>query len=220
MCHKLQEVFLTMTRRIVFTALALLSMAAVANAGIVDPANSWATIQNPPAIILTAPGGGDSFVFPNNHLIDVYVNDAGYNPVEILAVDIWLENDGTEPCPGGWTADSSTYAPDPGHTTFSYAPRGGVGLGDFCRIEGTRVIAVGHVIEDLGLDLRFVSPDLNGDGTVGLTDFAVFATFFNLPCTDNAWCADLDKSDDTPPAACVTLTDFAIFATYFNASNC
>lgn len=209
-----------MTRRIVFTALALLTMAAVANAGIVDPANSWATINNPPAVILTAPGGAESFVFPNNHLIDVYVNDAGYNPVEIVAADIWLENDGTEPCPGGWTADSSTYAPDPGHTTFSYAPRGGVGFGDLCRIEGTRVIAVGHVIEDFDVDLRFVSPDLNGDGSVGLVDFSLFATSYNMPCTDNVWCADYSKSDEALPLPCVTLPDFAIFAGFYNVSDC
>jgi hypothetical protein len=212
-----------MTRRIVFTALALLACVSVANAGIVDPANSWATLANPPAVLLTAPGGGDSFIFPDNHLIDVYVNDSGGNPVEIVASDIWLENDATEPCPGGWIADSSTYAPDPGHTTFSGTPRGGVPIAAPCRSTGTCVIAVGHEIQCFGtdgLDLRFVSPDLNGDGGVTVGDFGIFAACFNQPCTDSCWCADLNKSDDTPPAPCVTVGDFGIFAGYFNISFC
>jgi hypothetical protein len=167
-----------------------------------------------------APGGADSFIFPNNYLIDVFVNDSGGNPVEIVASDIWLDNPATVPCPGGWIADSSTYSPDPGHTTFSGTPRGGVpaASGGNCRGSQTDVIAVGNSIQVL--DLRFVSPDLDGSGNVGLADFAVFASFYNLPCSDTAWCADLDKSDETEPSACVGLADFAVFASYYNISDC
>ena len=207
-----------MTRRMVFLALALLACASVANAGIVDPTQSYATLGCPdfdrPNVMLIAPGGADSFVFPENYQIDVFVNDSGGNPVEIVASDIWLGNDATEPCPGGWIADSSTYAPDPGHTTFTYTPRGGVPApADLPVIEGckesyTDVIAVGHVIEmggpciaDVGFELRFVSPDLNGDGHVTVADFGVFAGHFNLPCTNHAWCANLDKSPEVFPAA-------------------
>jgi hypothetical protein len=227
----------------VFSALALLACASVANAGIVDPAQSYATVgcpdplADPPRynIMLVAPGGADSFVFPENYQIDVFVNDSGGNPVEIVASDIYLDNDSTEPCPGGWTADSSTYAPDPGHTTFTYTPRGGVKAPadlppvNGCKLSYTDVIAVGHTIQ-LGMpcddeepdefELRFVSPDLNGDGHVTVADFGVFASHFNLPCTNHAWCANLDKTQEEFPDACVRVADFGIFASFFNISDC
>ena len=204
--------------RLVLTAMALLAVASVANAGIVDPAMSSATLNGSPAILLVAPGGANSFVFPSNHTIDVYVNDSGGNPVEIVATDIWLDNIASAPCAGGWVADSSTYAPDPGHTTFTGTPRGGVPGAANCRDATTDVLAVGQVIETL--NLRFVTPDLNGDGLASLPDFAIFASFFNQPCNDNRWCGNMDKSGENEPLACVTLPDFAIFASYFNNSNC
>jgi hypothetical protein len=207
-----------MTRRIVFSTLALLAFASVANAGIVDPANSWATMNNEPGVMTIAPGGADSFIFPTDYTIDVYVNDSGGNPVEIVASDIWLDNPATVPCPGGWIADSSTYSPDPGHTTFTGTPRGGVPVAADCRGSQTDVIAVGNVIHTL--NLRFNSPDLNGDGEVTVGDFAVFAGYFNQPCTNQAWCADLDESDELFPLACVGVGDFAIFASFFNISEC
>ena len=207
-----------MTRRIVFSTLALLAFASVSNAGIVDPTTSWATMTNSPAVMIVAPGGAESFVFPTDHTIDVYVNDSGSNPVEVVASDIWLDNSASSPCPGGWISDSSTYAPDPGHTTFTGTPRGGVPVGGACRAVQTDVVAVGNTIQIL--DLRFQSPDLNGDGDVTVGDFAVFAACFNQPCTDSCWCADMDHSDEAHPAACVGVGDFAIFASFFNISSC
>lgn len=198
--------------------MALLAFASIANAGIVDPGTSFANMVNEPGIMLIAPGGANSFVFPTDYTIDVFVNDSGSQPVEIVATDIWLNNVASTPCPGGWIADSSTYAPDPGHTTFTGTPRGGVGTGFNCRDGSTDVVAVGQVIETL--NLRFVSPDLNGDGTASLPDFAVFASYFNQPCSDTRWCANMDKSGESEPNACVTLPDFAIFASYFNNSVC
>jgi hypothetical protein len=198
--------------------LALLAFASIANAGIVDPQWSSATLTNSPAELNVAPGGAESLVFPNDHTIDVYVNDSGQNPVEIVASDIWLENPGTAPCPGGWIADSSTFSPDPGHTTFTGTLRGGTPLGGNCRGSQTDVVAVGNSIETL--DLRFHSPDLNGDGSVTVGDFGVFASCYNLPCSDSCWCADLDKSDETEPEACVKVGDFAVFASFYNISEC
>jgi hypothetical protein len=152
--------------------------------------------------------------FPVDHTIDVYVNDSGGNPVEIVQSDIWLENVDAEPCPGGWIADSSTFAPDAGHTTFTGVLRGGVPLVADCN-DSTDVVAIGNTIQTL--PLFFISPDLNGDGTVDSIDFAVFASCFNLPCVGHCPCADLDKGGGDP---CVTSVDFAIFASFFNLSDC
>lgn len=203
-----------MTKWMILTALVLFAFASVASAGIVSPEHSSATMVDEPATLLIAPGGAEGLGFPEDHTIDVYVNDASGEPVQIVTADIWLDNEDTEPCPGGWIADSSTFAPDPGHTTFSGILRGGVILPALCD-SPTDVVALGSTIQTLGL--YFVSPDLNGDGTVGSVDFAIFASCFNLPCVGHCPCADLDKAGGDP---CVGSVDFAIFASYYNLSDC
>jgi hypothetical protein len=180
-------------------------------AQIIDPVASSATIDNPPAHMTIAPGGFDSFLDPVPHVIDVYVCDSSGNPIEVIASDIWLQNDDVTWCPGGAIADSSTYGPDPGHTTFSGTPQGGVLPEALCSEFATRVIALGYAIEIL--ELRFSSMDLNGNGAVNLVDFAQFGVAFY---TDNQ-CANFDKSIGSP---LVTLADFAIFASVYNNSQC
>jgi hypothetical protein len=209
-----------MTRRITFTALALLAFASLTHAGIVDPQYSTATMLNSPAVLHVEPGGEDTFLTPVDHTISVEVRDSGENPVELVASDIWLDNDASAPCPGGWTADSSTFAPAAGFTTFTAVPRGGVMAtdGGLCRVEQTSVVAVGQTIAIL--DLRFVSADLTGDGQTEVADFGAFAGYFNAPCSDNAWCGDITKSNETEPAACVDVADFGAFAGFFNLSFC
>jgi hypothetical protein len=218
-----------MTRRIVLTALALLACATVASAGVVDPTTSSAVQNNEPvepdtSIVLTVtPCGEDGLNFPNDHIITAYVNDSSGAPVEILATDLWLESDDQEPCPGGWIADSSTFAPDPGVTTFSALIRGGVPLGASCRDMVTKVVAAGQVIQELGM--RINSPDLNGDHSVGAIDFAKYATFHNQPCSDEGWCADYDESDESefdppPDHICVGAIDLSMYATWHNFCDC
>jgi hypothetical protein len=191
-------------------ALAILAMNSIANAGIVDPANSSATVAST-GIMTIAPGGADSFVIPVDHQIDVYVNDSGNNPVEIIASDIWLDDPLVVWCAGGVIADSSTFAPDPGHTTFTGTPRGGVATGAECANISLDVVAVGNVIASL--DLSVNSPDLNGSGTVTVADFGLFAGYFQ----SDGNCANYNESAGSPN---VTVADFGIFAGFFNVSNC
>jgi hypothetical protein len=192
-------------------ALAILATNSIANAGIVDPANSSASVATT-GIMTIAPGGADSFVIPVNHKIDVYVNDSGNNPVEIIASDIWLDDPIINWCAGGVIADSSTFAPDPGHTTFTGTPRGGVlASGHDCANISIDVIAVGNVIASLSLSAN--SPDLNGSGSVTVADFGLFAGYFQG--TGN--CANYNESAGSPN---VTVADFGIFAGFFNVSNC
>jgi len=191
-------------------ALAVLAMNSIANAGIVDPANSSATIVAG-GIMTVAPGGADSFTIPVNHRIDVYVNDSGNNPVEIIASDIWVSDPLIVWCPGGVIADSSTFAPDPGHTTFTGTPRGGVSTGAECANISLDVIAVGNTIASLALSVN--SPDLNGSGTVTVADFGLFAGYFQ----GDGNCANYNENVGSPN---VTVADFGIFAGFFNVSNC
>lgn len=208
----------------VFIAAFTLILAASIAGATVDPDNSWVYTLCDPAVILVAPGGAESFVFPDNCLIEVYLNDEHYWPVELPAADIWLENEATVPCPGGWIADSSTYAPDEGHTTFSGTPLGGVAALAPCRDTGTVLIAGGQEVPFSNTgewSLRFVSPDLDGNGDVGVGDFGLFGTIcYNQPCSDEIWCANFNRSDETEPEFCVETADFAIFASFFNLSHC
>jgi hypothetical protein len=194
---------------VLMAALALMAINSVAFAGIVDPANSFATLATSPGIMLVAPGGAESFTIPNNYQIDVYLNDSGNNPVEVIATDIWLDDPIVVWCAGGVIADSSTFAPDPGHTTFTGTPRGGVVGSMDCSLITLDVVAVGNIIEDLALAV--CSPDLNGDGHVTVADFGLFAGAFQG--TDA--CADFNRSGGD-----VTVADFGIFAGYFNISDC
>lgn len=191
-------------------ALAILAINSIANAGIVDPANSSAQVATT-GIMTIAPGGADSFVIPVNHRIDVYVNDSGNNPVEIIASDIWLDDPLIVWCPGGVIADSSTFAPDPGHTTFTGTARGGVSTGAECANISMNVIAVGNEIASLTLSVN--SPDLNGSGSVTVADFGLFAGYFQ----GNGNCANYNESVGAPN---VTVADFGIFAGFFNVSSC
>jgi hypothetical protein len=207
-----------MTSRKVFAvmaALALLAISTVTSAGIVDPTHSWATLATAGTIVV-APGGGHTFVYPDNHQIDVFLNDDAGNPVEIINSDIWLEDVGVVWCPGGVFADSSTFAPDPGHTTFTGMPQGGVdATGGFdCANIALDVIAMGFQIAiDDHLELSVASPDLEGSGSVTAADFAVFATLYNT----DSHCANFDESTSSPTCSAA---DFALFATFYNLSVC
>ncbi|MBN2171622.1 MAG: hypothetical protein JW819_09930 [Candidatus Krumholzibacteriota bacterium] len=195
----------------VMAALALLAIAAIANAGIISPADSYATMANSPGVMTIAPGGYDSFVFPVDHTIDVYTLDDLLNPVEVLATDIWLDDPLVIWCAGGVIADSSTFAPDPGHTTFTGTPRGGVNVSGDCSTIAIDVIALGNVIQTLNLGMN--SMDLNGSGDVTVADFGAFAGVYQ---TDNE-CANYDESTTSPT---VDIADFAIFAGVYNISEC
>ena len=214
------------------SALALLAIGSFANAGIVDPANSWATMMNGPAWITIAPGGYETFISPTNHTIDVYLRDSTNQPVEVLNIDVWLEAPDIIYCPGGVVADSGTFAPDPGHTTFSGAIRGGVDLGGDCLNAYVAVVAVGNIIESFDEDpegantMRMNSMDLTGDGNVSLSDFTKFKTDyyqknpFTCETMGDAWCADYNESGAGGDGLCCTLADFVIFTQTYNISSC
>lgn len=178
------------------------SMSGSAAAEVLDPTNSYAEILDPYPFTV-APCGGDAMP-----VIDVYViSYPGGYPVEVIATDIWLGQPDVFFCAQVF-ADSSTYAPDPGHTTISGAPGMGLSTELDCEAVPVDVIAVGSVIERL--DWSVNSPDLTADGEVAVADFALFADRFQG--TDP--CADYNLDGE------VTVVDFGIFAGWFNACVC
>jgi|SaaInl8_200m_RNA_FD_contig_61_1080030_length_1397_multi_2_in_0_out_0_1 hypothetical protein len=213
-----------MTSRKLFAtlaALALVSIASFATADIIDPDESSATIVAEGG--MTVSPGGYEAIGPT-HTIDVYVNDALGDPVEILNTDIWLEHEDVVWCEGGVVADSSTFAPDAGHTTFTSVARGGVDQGDDtngwneCADIALNVIALGYVIDVVNLSVN--SQDLNGDGTVNTQDWAKFGRCKGDDTLAGCSCADYNEDYYHTGTTDVNIADQAQFATQFNLSNC
>jgi hypothetical protein len=205
----------------------MISLASLAAGDIIDPDESFAVVTNPGGLTIS-PGGYDA-IGPA-HTIDVYVNDAGGNPVEILGTDIWLEHDYVVWCAGGVVADSSTFAPDAGHTTFTSTARGGVDQGDDvngwneCSGISLNVVALGFVIQVLELDnqLSVNSQDLNGDGLVGSQDWAKFGRCKGPVYEDRPGCSCADYNEDYYPGLVnnVDIADQAQYASQHNSSTC
>ena len=210
-----------MTSRKVLTAFAALTlMVGVASAHIVSPDDSWATMLNDPGTLTIAPGGYDGLLLPVDHTIDVWVFDSTPAPVEILYTDLWLEHPDVTWCEGGVVADSSTYAPDPGHTTFTSIPRGGLHIGNAtsgwtdCQTIALNVIALGFVIDTVGLNIN--SMDLTANGHVDIADLGGFAVVMNVPAMYPipGFCADYDEN------GAVEIADLGQFASVYNLSDC
>ena len=101
-------------------------------------------------------------------VVDIFMDPWPFFPAE----DIWLEADGCSRCPAGSIADHSTEWN--GETTIT----GPVGFGGAIDPDGIRwanVFVNGEPILQPGFDIRFNSPDLNGDLRVDLTDVVLFA---------------------------------------------
>lgn len=204
-------------------ALTLVSFASFAVADIIDPEESFAVLGAAGGLTVS-PGGYDA-IGPA-HTIDVYVNDALGNPVEIIGTDIWIEHEYVIWCAGGVVADSSTFAPDPGHTTFTSVARGGVDQGNDvlgwneCSSIMLNVVALGYVIDTI--DLSVNSQDLNGDGIVNTQDWAKFGRCKGDANEGQAGCSCADYNEDYYPGGVnnVDIADQAQFASQYNLSDC
>jgi hypothetical protein len=136
------------------------------------------TAATEPVSVYTLPdGGGDPLraccAFGGDKIdasITLQLLDWDLTPICCFpAEDIWLESDGVVFCPGGAIADGDTDAS--GITTWRSALAGGAASQPGA---GTRVMVIGMALPQPDLDIRFHSPDLNGDLEVNLTDVVHF----------------------------------------------
>jgi hypothetical protein len=189
----------------VLTLILVLSLAAPiaqADSNDIDPMYMHAFLLDDHPFTIT-PCGGDPMP-----VIDIILEDSGNNPIEVIASDIWLDSPGELDFCWAVIADSSTFSPDPGHTTISGILRGGLGSLADCNAVRVDVIAIGWVIG--GFDLHVNSPDLTGNQQVTVADFGLFAERFQ---TSDA-CADYDES------GFVSVSDFGLFAGWFESCVC
>lgn len=189
----------------VFALILVLSLAAPlarADTNHIDPAYMHAFLLDDHPFTI-APCGGDPMP-----VIDIILEDSGNNPIEVIASDIWLASPVDVDFCWPVVADSSTFQPDPGHTTFSGVLRGGLGAVDDCAAVRVDIVAIGWVIGNF--DLQVNSPDLNGDQQVTVADFGLFAARFQT----SDLCADFDES------GFVSVADFGLFAAWFENCVC
>ena len=203
-----------------FTVITLLSSAPSVNAD--DWGIGGEAIPDNCGRFTIAPGGGEDLVDAaagNDYRIHVWVWDINHDPIIALApTDIWADHPAyLSSCyPGFNQADDGTDTS--GHTTISGTIYGGL-VGDAasgvdCNATELFIYVIGIVINDgLPVCVAFDSPDLNGDQTVAIADFALFAADYN--CTGGC-----DPCHDYNEDGITNIMDFAVFAGYFNASVC
>jgi len=187
-------------------ALALLPLAVPAAAQDTDPQDielivlSW---DDGPFTL--APCGSDAI--PE---VEVYLSQPATGmPVQIPASDIWLEGADVVFCPGGNEADSSSYAPDPGYTTFTGIRGGGLARHTNCDHFVMHVVARGNLSSNFTWAIN--SPDCNGDLQVTLADFVCVAQGWGHPDP----CLDFGEN-----GGAMNLAEFAQFAIWFRNCSC
>ena len=189
-------------RRLVLAMGLLALLTTVAASDVPDTRNCYATIQDPHPFTV-APCGGDPMPVVDVFLLS-YPDEL---PFEAIASDIFLYDYGLALC-GTVHADSSTFAPDPGHTTISGIHPMYLLPGQECTAALVDVIFSGDVIERL--EFLVNGPDLSGDGEVTVTDFSLFGASWQSADP----CADFDEN------GMVAVADLAIFAGWFNHCSC
>ena len=164
-----------------------------------------------------APGGGDE-LGELGYTIWVTIWDINGDPVTTLAAtDLWLLNSDMATCPGVFSqADRGT--DETGTTLFSGTIYSGL-FGDAsggidCDASLLYVLALGIMLNDFQpVCVAVDSPDLNGDLSVSVVDFAKFASDFNCVSGCDP-CHDFNEDGST------NLVDFSIFSGFFHNSVC
>jgi hypothetical protein len=184
--------------------------ASVASAEIIDYDLSTATIAsgaNGAVVYNRINGAGYAFTaahLANGTVVDgtitlTLVNYLGNPLANRPAVDFWLDTSasGINYAPGGTIADGPTNAS--GQTVWQQPlPAGG------CTLSETVVVfALGLPLNQAGINLHFVSGDINGDLAVNISDLSTFAAAYTVAY--NA-CADLFYD------GAVNLSDLTLFS--------
>jgi hypothetical protein len=169
-----------------FVCVLVLSSAALATAGIPDPDETDALmngVTSETVVLFNLPNaGGSAFdeaqIYNDGTIIDatitMVVKDIyGAVVADFPSEDMYLVSDdgGMVPCVGGSAADFTTNAA--GETSWETALNaGGWSLG-FCE-----VVVNGLTLNQPPFAMHFNSADMNGDGTVNLTDIGLFSSVY------------------------------------------
>lgn len=200
--------------KVLSLAAALLIVASVAFAGIIDPCLSEATSAG--GCVMVCPAGDGDQMSTQGATITITVVDGTSAPLEnIPATDFYVID--CDPlldmvlC-GGASSSNATAATDEfGQTTME----GDIAAGGCA--DGIAVVVQGYVILDgpgctdaTCLPILIRSPDMNGDLAINLADFSAFGLAY--PPNPYNKCADFDCS------GAVNLADFSTFGLHYQHS--
>jgi hypothetical protein len=210
-----------MTRRIPSTAAVAFLMAAMpttimagasvpsSSTGVPDLSNSWAVTNYPGATLLVCPAmDGDRLDMAQDcagGVVDatvvLVVLDYSFAPIYMYPPeDLWLEANGMCRCPAGSIADAPTDIN--GMTTFS----GRLAAGG-CSLDGSlNVLISGAPLNQDGMDIDIISPDMNCDLVVNIGDFATLA---------GAYSGTYSKCADLVCDGVLNVSDVAAFASHY-----
>jgi hypothetical protein len=170
----------------------VLSFAAVAWAGIPDPANSEVDFYDvEPISIMVLPNGlGDRLDAAKPGGVDatitVTLRDAANNPVVLYSFeDLWLAFSDLYLCPGQVPTPTDGSTDENGQTFWA----GSFFAGD-CDQSDIFVSVGGTLLPYAITDYNINSPDLTGDGVVNISDTADYWGLFNSAGYD--YCIDFD----------------------------
>jgi hypothetical protein len=204
-------------------AFGLLVASGTAFAGIVDPCNSTAAIVfgSQPGPIVTAracPRGDMASLALQGFHIAFHIEDGLGNGIpNVPASDIWVDdcdpvNDLIVLCGGSSSSGADQNTDALGNTIMSQIDivASGCALGVICIVQGT-ILEDGTCNDELCLNVRVASVDMNSDGFVGFLDFVSFAGGY--PTNPFSPCTDFDASGAN------TLADLVIFSEHFKPSD-
>lgn len=202
----------------ILVVLILLSPSAFALSGIPSMEESEASMafQGPGYATLMVSPGGDGPPFTEAHdsdgnvvdaTITMYLRDSfGSLIANFPYEDIWLESQNRDlvPCIGGTNPDHSTDASGMTSWTNPLHASGYTSAPVFVFVNGSALTS------NSGLLLRFNSPDIDANGTVGLSDLALFAGDFY----SGGFVYRADFSGDRV----LNLTDVHLFAFHYGST--
>lgn len=197
----------------IILSLSLLCLHARADAKPINQCASSATTAG--GVLMVCPKGDGPTLADIGATIDftVMVGSGEYlEPYPSHAIppsDIWvssIDNTRSFLCRGSYSVDADDWLDENGHGTIS----GSIAAGGYS--DRVYVIAVGMAIQGLEecdnpIPLVFVSPDINGDFTVDIGDFTLFASVVRSGGYDPR----MDYNGD----GAVNMGDFSLFADHY-----
>ena len=205
---------------LLFSLLLGLLLATSLYAGDVDNCQSEVYLSTTPMRVSICPQGDFEEIYTGgggtSDYIRVIARDSGGNGIPgIPWTDYWIQacDAGEELCLCAQPIVADSLTNENGETTISgRIAGGGCALnGVYIAIQGRTIVESPSCVDPVCLNMVIVSPDLNADCYVNLSDFGIFATSYNTTQGDSDFDTCCDYNDDN----ICDLSDFGFFGEHY-----
>lgn len=199
----------------------LLVLATSVNAGIVDPCESEFGVTCIGMRVSICPAGDFEFIFDGcdegDDAIEVWVRDGDGNGIQnIPFTDYWLNacDVAQELCLCSAPFGASQLTDENGYTTIIGRIAGGGCIltgGIYLAVQGKVLVEQPGCVDVQCVDIQIISPDMNADCAVNLSDLGVFGLSYNKNLGNPSFnsCCDLNDDDKC------NLSDFAFMGEHY-----